>query len=428
MHPSTRAVLVCILLLLTDLTAATCLAAESAPTWILSGAKIYPAPDAAPIVDGVLLLRAGKVAAIGARGAVKPPPGVRELGCQGGVVTAGYQNSHVHLTGEQFSDAQSALPADLERHLQEMLTRYGFTTVVDTASDRDNTLALRSLIESGKVRGPRILTVGLPLYPHDGIPFYLADLPKPLLDRLPQPATADEALAVVRENLRAGVDGTKLFVATPQGDRSVKLMPTAIARAAAAETHAAGKLVMAHPTNMDGVRIALAAKVDILVHTTLGVETAWPAPVVRQLIEQKTSLVPTLQLWGHELDKGKVPQEVQERLIAATLAQLKGFASVGGQVLFGTDVGYMTEFDPTVEYELMSKAGLTPMQILASLTTAPAARWNEADRRGRLDVGMDADIVVLDADPAEDARNFAKVRCAFRGAKPLYVRPTEPTK
>ena len=76
-------------------------------------------------------------------------------------------------------------------------------------------------------------------------------------------------------------------------------------------------------------------------HTTLGVETAWPAPLVKQLIAQKTSVVPTLQLWGYELNKRKVPEPVQQRLIAATLAQLKGFADAGGQVLFGTDVGYM---------------------------------------------------------------------------------------
>ena len=161
MRLSTRAVLICVLLLI-DISVATSLAAESPPTWRLSGAKIYAAPDADPITDGVLLLRAGKIAAIGARDAIKPPPGVHELECQGGVITAGYQNSHVHFTGEQFSNAQNALPADLERHLGEMLTRYGFTTVVDTASDRDNTLALRARIESGKVRGPRILTAGCP--------------------------------------------------------------------------------------------------------------------------------------------------------------------------------------------------------------------------------------------------------------------------
>jgi imidazolonepropionase-like amidohydrolase len=69
----------------------------------------------------------------------------------------------------------------------------------------------------------------------------------------------------------------------------------------------------------------------------------------------------------------------------------------------------------------MTKAGLTPMQILASLTTAPAARWKESQRRGRLAAGMDADIVVLEADPAVDARNFAKVRCVFREGTEIYA-------
>jgi imidazolonepropionase-like amidohydrolase len=95
---------------------------------------------------------------------------------------------------------------------------------------------------------------------------------------------------------------------------------------------------------------------------------------------------------------------------------------MGGQVLFGTDVGYMTDHDPMLEYELMAKAGMTPMQILASLTTSPAARWQEQHRRGRLAAGMDADLVVLDADPADSPRHFAKVRCAIRGGQVIYAR------
>jgi imidazolonepropionase-like amidohydrolase len=94
-------------------------------------------------------------------------------------------------------------------------------------------------------------------------------------------------------------------------------------------------------------------------------------------------------------------------------------------VLFGTDVGYMTDYDPAEEYALMAEAGLSPMQILASLTTAPAATWKEGDRRGKLVAGMDADLVVLDADPADEPRNFAKVRCAFREGKMIYQAPVE---
>ena len=49
-------------------------------------------------------------------------------------------------------------------------------------------------------------------------------------------------------------------------------------------------------------------------------------------------------------------------------------------MLFGTDVGYMHDYDPTDEYVLMAKAGMSPAQILESLTTAPAARWKEEKR------------------------------------------------
>ena len=67
----------------------------------------------------------------------------------------------------------------------------------------------------------------------------------------------------------------------------------------------------------------------------------------------------------------------------------------------------------------MARAGLTPMQILASLTTAPAERFGESSKRGRIAVGMDADLVVLDRDPAEDAANFSKVVETYRSGKPL---------
>ena len=68
-----------------------------------------------------------------------------------------------------------------------MLNRYGFTTVVDTASNLANTVSLRERIESGEVAGPRILTAGFALYPKDGIPIYLRDLPPDMLAMLSQP-------------------------------------------------------------------------------------------------------------------------------------------------------------------------------------------------------------------------------------------------
>ncbi|HLF23004.1 MAG TPA: amidohydrolase family protein, partial [Burkholderiales bacterium] len=113
------------------------------------------------------------------------------------------------------------------------------------------------------------------------------------------------------------------------------------------------------------------------------------------------------------------------RFTETGVLQLKAFAEAGGQVLFGTDVGYMTDYDPTEEYVLMARAGLSPGQILTSLTTAPADKFGEKNRRGRVAAGMHADLVVLSADPAEDVRNFAKVRYTIRGGRVIYPRADE---
>jgi imidazolonepropionase-like amidohydrolase len=132
------------------------------------------------------------------------------------------------------------------------------------------------------------------------------------------------------------------------------------------------------------------------------------------------SLIPTLKLWEFEAFKEKATPGEARSFAEKGMVQLQAFENAGGQVLFGTDVGYVTEYDPTEEYVLMSSAGLTPMQILASLTTAPAARFTESAARGTIAPRMDADFAVLAADPAQDAANFAKVRYTIRQGKIIY--------
>jgi imidazolonepropionase-like amidohydrolase len=301
---------------------------------------------------------------------------------------------------------------------------HGFSTVVDTGSLIDNTVAIRQRIERGEITGPSILTAGIPLYPENGIPIYLRDLPPSLLSQLPQPATTGEAIDIVRRNFTHGANGTKLFIATPVGRGEIRRMAADIARAAAAEAHARGGLVMAHPTNPDGVAAAVSAGADIIVHTTIdgSKDAVWPAELVSGMRARNVSVVPTLKLWRYELNKETVPADVHDRLIGVAQRQLKAFSDAGGQVLFGTDVGYMSEFDPADEYALMADAGLTPMQILASLTTAPAARWEASERRGQVKQGFDADLVVLNADPGANSSHFADVMCTIRGGRQIFVR------
>jgi imidazolonepropionase-like amidohydrolase len=387
------------------------LAAEPGPPLALVGARIYAAPDGLPIFDGTLVVSGGKILRVGPREQVEVPPGATVLDCQGLVITAGFQNSHVHFTEEKWAGAASQPAARLTAQLQTMLIRYGFTTVVDTASMLSNTLALRRRIEAGEVAGPRILTAGEALYPPEGVPFYVRESePAEIVALLPQPDTAERAATLVRQHAAGGADVVKLFTGSWVARGKVLPMPQEIAGAAVAEAHRHGKLVLSHASSVAGLEVALGAGVDVLAHA-LDDTRGLSADHLRRMKEEDVALVPTLALFAGD------------RWFFEILDEVRDYSRLGGQILFGTDVGYLTDYDPTQEYLLLAGAGLGWREILAALTTSPAARFGEGDRRGRIAPGLDADLVVLGRDPARDVRAFAEVRHVVRAGRLIYMAP-----
>lgn len=374
----------------------------------LVGATIYPNPTDAPIRDGVVVIREGSIAAVGSRSSIRVPKDAEVLDCTDRTIMAGFWNNHIHLTPPGWTAELNAPADEVSQQLDAMLTRWGFTTVVDTGSDPTTTNALRRRIRSGEIKGPRILTAGLPLYPPKGLPYYLQDLPADLLKMLPQPETPAEAAALVKADA-SNRDLIKLFVGSwVRRERGGVLpMPLDIAVSAAREAHRAGKLVFAHPSNLAGLNVALSAHVDVLAHA-LDDTTGLTDVHFRRMKRQNMAMIPTLKLF----------QGAPE-----VLNEVRAFFEVGGQILFGTDVGYLSDVDPTLEYELLSRAGLTWRDILASLTTNPANRFGESRQRGRIARGMDADLVVLRSDPASDVRAFANVMYTFRRGNVISRRP-----
>ena len=376
--------------------------APAAPALALAGGRLYADPAGPPIDDATVVVSNGSITAVGARSAITIPAGANVLDCKGLVITAGFYNSHVHFTDvARWADAKNQSAAKLSSQLHEMLTRYGFTTVVDTASDLANTMALRRRIESGAVAGPRILTAGSALYPPNGVPYYVRDtVPAEIVSQLPQPSSPNAASAIVAEQLSAGADVVKIFAGSWVARGKVLPMPGDIASAAATEAHKRGKLVFAHPSNLAGLEVALNAGVDVLAHAlddSRGITDAH----YQRMKRQNVAMVPTLALF-------------RGRFLWDILDEVRTYARLGGQILFGTDVGYLPNFDHAIEYELMAAAGLGWREILASLTTNPAARFGETARRGKVATGLDADLVVLGADPALGVRAFADVRHTIR--------------
>ncbi|MGA2742723.1 MAG: amidohydrolase family protein, partial [Bryobacteraceae bacterium] len=232
----------------------------------------------------------------------------------------------------------------------------------------------------------------------------------------PEVQSAAQATERVRRQIHDGADGIKIFANSVE-QTAILTMPLDLARAIAGESHRAGKPVFAHVSNNQGIEVAVQSGVDILAHTTPA-DDLWSPAFAERLKAANMALTPTLTLWEVEY-KGNDPNEL-EKVMTKASHQLKAFSEAGGQVLFGTDVGYIQRFDTSEEFKWMSRADMSFQQILASLTTNPAQRFGDSTHRGRIAKGMEGDLVILRADPAQDATAFSKVRSTIRDGKVIY--------
>jgi imidazolonepropionase-like amidohydrolase len=373
---------------------------------VLRGGKIYPSPTASYIDNAVVLIQNGRIVAVGRRSELKIPSSARVIDCTGKVIVAGFWNSHVHFEAG-WEDVLHATAEKAQAHMQEMLTHWGFTTVWDLGSDPNNTLALRRRIEIGEISGPQILMAG-DIFPKNGHPVYL-----PAEMQLPEAASPQEAEQMAQRYMKMGLDGMKLFTGAYMGNKPVVNMDTAIVKAAVDVAHAQGKPAFAHPQNRVGVDNALAGGVDVLAHTIPN-ESGYTTDELSRIKQQHTALIPTLTLWTTVVSD----PVVADKLVDSGVDELKTYFSEGGIILFGTDVGFQSKYDTAQEFEFMGRA-MPWRDILASLTTNPSVFF-KATAKGRVEKGMNADLVVLDADPANDVRNFAKVAYTIRGGKIIY--------
>ena len=383
----------------------------------LTGAKIYTSPTDPPIENGSIVMRDGLILSVGPGSRIKIPRSAKVIDCKGLVVTAGFWNSHVHILPPALLHVQDSSAKELDQQLDTMFTRWGFTTGFDIASVLDNTLALRRRIESGELRGPRIFTVGEPIWTIE--PVYVRDFLRQNHIHIENTQTPEQAIALVRDHAAKGADGIKLFTGSDQGHGEVALLPLATAKAAVDETHRHHMPVFAHPTNVDGVRIAMDSGVDVLAHT-LPQSPPWTAEFTQQLKRANLSLIPTLTLFDVEGRKQNLPDQQLKPWLDQMIGQLRAYSEAGGDILFGTDIGYTDHYDTTMEFTLMSQAGMNDRQILASLTTNPARKFGDSDHTGRIAKGMKADLVILSADPAQEITAFSKVRFTIRNGKVLY--------
>ncbi len=224
---------------------------------------------------------------------------------------------------------------------------------------------------------------------------------------IPTLATPDEAQAFVDARIAEGSDYIKAV--SDDGSAFGFSRPTlsrATLCAVVAAAHARGKPTIVHIATQRDFRDAVECGADGIAH----VPTGESGPELAHLAASRPVFVqPTLAVVSaHEKTPGQAGRAVRSLLAA------------GVTILAGTDAP-----NPPCEHgsglhrelELLVEAGLTPLQALAAATSAPASAFHLTDR-GRVSVGLRADLVLVDGDPTADIRKTRRIIAVWkRGLK-----------
>jgi len=375
---------------------------------VVTGARVWPHPDAPVGAAQAVTVRSGVITAIGDEVDASLP----RLDVGGRVVTAGFWNCHVHFTEPVWARSATAPAGRLQPALDDMFLRRGFTTVLDLASNRRDTVPLTERIRRGELRGPEVVTAAGALYPWAGLPFYVRPaIPWYLRWAVPAPLTAAGARRIVAAQARHGAGITKLFTGSYTAPGRVKPMRPEVARAAVREAHRRGMPVLAHPSDRAGTQIAVDAGVDALAHlpdTVDGIQG-----LLQDAARRGIRIVPTLHMFAATVTTA-------DGYLAPIREALRTFLAAGGRVLFGTDVGYLPDRDTRPEFEAMAACGMSTPAILRSLTTEPAAFLGRADQ-GTVTVGTGGDLTVLDTrSTAPAATDLADVHAVVRAGRVVH--------
>ncbi|HEY7290856.1 MAG TPA: amidohydrolase family protein [Vicinamibacterales bacterium] len=377
--------------------------------YALVGGTVIDGTGRPPIPDATVLVHDGRIADVGARGAVTIPAGTPTVAVDGAFLIPGLWDMHTHVTQIEWAPVYLAA---------------GVTTVRDMGNEFEFITALRSAIESGKAPGPRMLAAGL------------IDGGGPNAFGVYYATTPDEAKREVAKYHDAGFQQIKIY----------NLVTPPVVEAICAEAHRLGMTVTGHvPTGMT-IEQAVTAGMDNIAHLAIRGEAGSPEVVntIAFLREHHTVMDPT-QSWNELLGHAagapisafqpgieKVPPPLNRLfsnagtagIDAATarsrlergLRIVRALHDAGVPIVAGTDEG-VPGYSLHREIELYVEAGLTPIEALQAATMVPARVMKLQNELGTIEKGKRADLVVLDANPLERIQNVRRTRWTISGGR-----------
>jgi imidazolonepropionase-like amidohydrolase len=386
-------------------------------TFALTGARLIDGTGRAPIEQATLLIRDGRIDAVGTRSAVSIPAGSTRIDLSGKTVIPGLINAHAHVSADDGS------PRSIREQLTAQLrlyADYGVTTAVVLGSGPNevrDALALRD----GQARGVI-----------DGARLYVA------APSIRTASTADEARQAVDRSADMKVDVIKIHISGNARDMTPSVYGALIDQA-----HNRGLRVAAHLFYANDAWGLLKAGVDVFAHSVRDrdIDPAMLVEIKRRNVGYIPTLTRDLSVFVYETTptffsdpfflrnvahyetdmkrlsdpalQAKTRSDSQAQAIKKALEQasrnLKILADAGAPIAMGTDSGagdgrWQGYFEHT-ELELMVKAGLTPMQALVAATSGAARVMKLDEQLGTLAPGKRADLVVLRGNPLTDIRN-----------------------
>jgi imidazolonepropionase-like amidohydrolase len=390
----------------------------------LVGARLIDGTGAAPIEDATLILNE-RVLEITSDDRLADYPDPETLDIGGRTVIPGLINAHVHLTLDDgapdpfkaLRDEPPAVTAIRAASRARRMLEAGITTARDLGGVNYIELAVRDLIRSGEIAGPRLLCAGKQITMTGGQGWPIGR----------ESDGPDEVRKAVREQLKAGADLIKLMatggVLTPGVQPGTAQLAEDELRAGVIEAHKAGRRTAAHAQGTDGVKAAVRAGISTVEHGVFLDDEA-----VAMMKERDVVFVPTLTPAYRITQAGRargIPQYVMDKMAKVNAANTLSFQlawRAGVIIAAGNDGG--TPFNPhedlMTELRLMVEAGVPPVDAIRAGTWGSARAMGLEDETGTIERGKWADLVVLDGDPLIDITALGRVSCVLQRGKVVY--------
>ena len=338
-------------------------------------------------------------------------PDAETIDLGGRTLMPGLIDCHAHVFIAQFTDNQSVLPSEMtarsSTYLREMILR-GFTTIRDAGgADYGHKMS----VERGYFEGPRMFVSGRILSQTGGHGDHRgkADFCSCANASMGVSRIADGVDAVrhaVREEIRHGVDQIKIMagggVSSPADELHHLQYSTDEVVAIVDEATRAGRYVMSHVYNTDGIRRAVECGVRTIEHGNfLDEKTA------DVMAKHGAYLVPTLVTYRADAKYGpsfgwaEENERKNQEVLEAGVQSLEIAMRSGVKIGYGTDLCWSPKsYQP--EGLLVHNEVMSPVEAIQNATIINAEIVRMENALGVIAPGALADLLVVDGDPTQD--------------------------